>query len=81
MGISMNPPVINYSWPYLRYVGILGFPLCFVFYRRMLKHRRDPVERLIDISVKSRLVLLNGFAAIFFFAEACLCVWQIIGRD
>lgn len=80
MSLVVNPPLINYSWPYLRYVGLLGFPLSIVLYRRMLRHRGDPDETVIDIGLKWRLVFIHGFTATLLFAEACLCVWQLIGR-
>lgn len=77
----MSPPVITYSWPYLRYLGLLGYPLSIVLYRRMLRHRRDPEETVTEIGIRWRLVFINGFFATFLLAEACFCVWQIIGRD
>jgi hypothetical protein len=60
--------------------GLLGFPLSFIFYRRMLEHRRDTEQTPLDLGVKWRLLFLNGFVAAFMLAEGCFCVWQIIGN-
>lgn len=80
MGLMVNPPVINISWLYWRYAGLLGFPIAVIFYRRLLEHRRDPKETPIDFGIRWRLVFLNGFVAALMLAEGCFCVWQIIGN-
>lgn len=76
----MVPPVIDFSRPYWRYVGLLGFPVAVIFYRRMVAHhRREPRRTFVDIDLKARLIILNGFAAVLMLAAGCFCVWQIMG--
>jgi hypothetical protein len=43
----MIPPVVAVSWPYLRYMELLGLPVSVVCFQRMLEHnRREPRTQL-----------------------------------
>lgn len=72
----MNPPVIDVSWPYLRYVELLGFPVSVICFRGMLEHhRREPRTQL-----EGNLATLYIVVGVLTLAAGCFSLWQITGN-